>query len=269
MTQQTNFCRQLISDLIKDMEDDYDEAVDAVAKIAIGAKKFVMPVGGRIIDDMCLKALDDATALRLPFPVIALEYFTGDLPLNPGEKRSSKRIILAWENEHRGTITVLPVCWSDDARTWMILPTGTIDTTGFLNREMTKGGRVGISMSFEPGDENGSAVEEVSTLLCFLNALQCSNVEIDTLEARKAAKKAKSAFPFDSYHVLTITTEKTAAGPSQGIRQGRSPREHLRRGHIRRLETGKKIWVNAAVVNAGVGGKVVKDYQFLPAKEPA
>ena len=41
----------------------------------------------------------------------------------------------------------------------------------------------------------------------------------------------------------------------------RSPREHLRRGHIRRLADGRRIWVNAAIVGAGKGvGVVSKDY---------
>ena len=39
-----------------------------------------------------------------------------------------------------------------------------------------------------------------------------------------------------------------------------SPRTHLRRGHIRRLRWGPKVWVNSCVVNPGAIGGVNKDY---------
>jgi len=42
----------------------------------------------------------------------------------------------------------------------------------------------------------------------------------------------------------------------------RSPREHVRRGHVRRYADGKKIWIQSMVVNPGNGGKVTKDYIF-------
>lgn len=48
--------------------------------------------------------------------------------------------------------------------------------------------------------------------------------------------------------------------PSALAEPAASPREHLRRGHIRRLEDGRKFWINAAVVAAGNGGKIHKDY---------
>ena len=97
-----------------------------------------------------------------------------------------------------------------------------------------------------------------STLLNFLNALACSNVHTEKLPTRKPSKTL-GALPFDEYHVLTIDRP---AGTGNGHAGGshRSPREHLRRGHIRRLPTGSKIWVNAAVINAGAGGKIRKQY---------
>ena len=70
------------------------------------------------------------------------------------------------------------------------------------------------------------------------------------------------ALPFDDYHVLTINVG--GQGQREGAANGshRSPREHLRRGHIRRLQDGRKLWVNATVVNPGVGAKVMKDYRM-------
>jgi hypothetical protein len=93
-----------------------------------------------------------------------------------------------------------------------------------------------------------------------LNALACSNVHIERSEPKKSSKKIKSALPFDTYHILTIDVPGNSGG---GMATGshRSPREHLRRGHIRRLGDGRRIWVNATVVAAGRGaGVVTKDY---------
>jgi hypothetical protein len=108
------------------------------------------------------------------------------------------------------------------------------------------------------------AVEPVVALLSLLNALACSNVRIERSEPRMRRKKSASALPFDTYHVLTVGPPGT--GPHGSLTGGhRSPREHLRRGHIRRLEDGRRIWVNATVVAAGRGaGVVTKDYAVKP-----
>ena len=100
-------------------------------------------------------------------------------------------------------------------------------------------------------------------MLDFLNALQCSNVEVEKIPLKKTALAMRKAIPFDEYHVLAIKVSQIKSidcGAKNGLH--RSPREHLRRGHIRRYANGSKIWVNAAVVNAGIGGKISKDYRL-------
>lgn len=107
-------------------------------------------------------------------------------------------------------------------------------------------------------------MDEIGALLSMLNVLNCKNVNIDDSAPRRVRKaKAggkKAALPFDSYKVLTVdvpaeTSDKGTVGT------GRSPREHLRRGHIRRLADGRRVWVNATVVASGRGaGVVTKDY---------
>jgi hypothetical protein len=95
--------------------------------------------------------------------------------------------------------------------------------------------------------------------------LHCKNVHTEKIEVSKTRKaihsSKKAALPFDTYHVLTIDAP---GKPGEGERAGgnhRSPREHLRRGHIRRLGGGRRIWVNATVVAVGCsGGTVKKDY---------
>lgn len=100
---------------------------------------------------------------------------------------------------------------------------------------------------------------EARVVLGFLNALACSNVTIERGPAPKQGAKLKNSLPFDAYHTLVLRGPESASG-NTGLGGHRSPREHLRRGHIRRLESGNKVWVNATVVNAGAPGKILKDY---------
>jgi len=76
----------------------------------------------------------------------------------------------------------------------------------------------------------------------------------------KSAVK-RGALPFDEYHILTLDGHTKTTGNSKTFGDRRSPREHLRRGHIRRLEN-KKIWINSMVVNAGNHGKIHKSYEL-------
>jgi len=102
---------------------------------------------------------------------------------------------------------------------------------------------------------------EVSCLLEFLAALACSNTKVadEPFDREKINKKRekRGKIPFYSYKVLTLSQGGSSSSVSNGL--GRSPRVHLRRGHIRRLEN-KTVWVNAAVVGDKSKGMVVKDY---------
>jgi len=95
----------------------------------------------------------------------------------------------------------------------------------------------------------------------FCNAATSTSRKAEGLRSVARWRRAKP-YPFDDYHILTIESPKAAASDGGHGGSHRSPREHLRRGHIRRLEDGRKLWINATVVNAGVGGKVSKDYRI-------
>ena len=79
-------------------------------------------------------------------------------------------------------------------------------------------------------------------------------------DARRACGEGRrGALPFDEYRILTVRSpggddEQPAARAAVALH--RSPREHLRRGHIRIYESGKRVWINPTLVNAGVGGKI-------------
>lgn len=235
-------------------------------ELAAKASKFLLPPGGRLFDDKEFKALDESEPLRLPFPVIALEY---EQPIKNNQAEalgmtltSSKRIVFVSEGE--GWLTLLVVCWVDSLKSWLPFPTlGFIPVTGCLDRTAKPAeGRVPIC--FKRDNEIMPGIDfndELGAILCFLNSLQCANVKIDHSAPKASGKKIKTAHAFDAYHFLTIARQSDSSPAKTGGPGGehRSPREHLRRGHIRRLE-GRKIWVNAALVNAGSAGAIAKSY---------
>lgn len=266
--QPLNFCRSMVKQFSASMEIpnfpvENKKILSHAIDLAASSKKFILPAGGRLLDDKEFKALDENEALRLPYPMIAMEYEQtidnqNDV-LEGRSAKSSKRIVFARE---RGEfIYIFLCCWLDSMGMWGPMPSEVaIPVTGYLDRNnKSKDGRVQIRGQLQnhlvPLSDFG---DEIGALLCLLNSLQCSNVKIERQEPKATGKKIKSAFAFDSYHFLTIDPPKQLAGTAHAGAH-RSPREHLRRGHIRRLED-RKIWVNASVVGTGSVGKISKAY---------
>lgn len=110
-------------------------------------------------------------------------------------------------------------------------------------------------------------LEPIFAVLELVVALQCKNVTHHATEPRKLNKGAKKrgALPFDSYRVLTVITNGKAEKIITNNQTGgdrHSPREHMRRGHIRTCASGIKTWVQPTVVNAGIGSVLNKDYRI-------
>lgn len=250
---ETNFCRQLLTSFaiegLPDGDKPFFEVAKEAAVLADIAQKFILPTGGRVLQDPDFKALGND--IRLPFQDIALEYF--EPAVFPGQVLASKRIVFASHVED--IILIIPAFFLDQDKRWAVLPAASILTKDW---RYESGGIAFAKVDQRIPDDQYR--DEVSVLLCFLNALSCSNVHAHAIPARKKGK-SKSALPFDEYHVLTIDVpNKSVAQSGQGGTH-RSPREHLRRGHIRRLQDGRAVWVNAAVIAAGRGaGKITKDY---------
>ena len=275
-----NYSRQLVKHCmdmlaIPNFDPENRALVSSVVDLRGASTKFILPDGGRLYDDRELRALDESVPLRLPYPYLCLEYHSNgrdramDEPVGlvngiPQYEREDfvsapKRVVYA--RERGGYIVVTVAFWTRHDGVWRILPECALPATGYLVRGVSFSGRPAIKAAFkDPRVPLSDYMDELGALLCFLNVLQCSNVHVERSEPKRSGKKIKTALPFDTYHVLTIDVPgKAGEGAATGGH--RSPREHLRRGHIRRLADGRRIWVNATVVAAGRGaGVVTKDY---------
>lgn len=269
--QPLNYCRQMVKQFSETISGpgfpaENRRILSHCIDLATASQKFLLPDGGRLYDDPEYRALDETEPLHLPYKFVALEYQRTKLPAGPsGNISSGKAIVFARERDD--AIVVTPVVWwsrrdiGGDRDVWGPMPEAAIPRTGFIDRSKVIGGYVQVLAQFSnPAVPRSDYSDEIGALLCFLNVLRCGNVHIARGASRQATKKVKAALPFDTYHVLTVDIPGRPSGVA-GNGEHRSPREHLRRGHIRRLEGGRRVWVNATVVGAGRGaGFVSKDY---------
>lgn len=96
-----------------------------------------------------------------------------------------------------------------------------------------------------------------------IEVFSCSNVIMVEHEPPKLInekRKRKGKLPFFSYRTLHITGETPEKST---IEKGThaSPRLHLRRGHIRRLADGRRVWVTACLVGDKSKGFASHDYK--------
>lgn len=268
-----NYCRQMAKQFramadIQLVTTEMKERMETCVAWAAAAEKFMLPRGGHLIEDSELRALDESGNLRLPFPFVALEYQCQ--PDAVASRSSTKRIVLAAERE--SGITFQSVVWMDSVGLFQPYAPFRLENGNYLRRDLIADGVPSLvvrDLHFSAANETtqterDDCLYEARALLGFINALSCANVHIERSGPKRTGKKVKSALPFDTYHVLTIDVGRRGnEDPCAGGRDHRSPREHLRRGHIRRLADGRRIWVNATVVGARNGvGVVTKDYKI-------
>lgn len=263
-----NFCRSMTKQFSALVEaPGLDEIVRArmnhAMDLAAASQKFLLPDGGLLIDDLELRAIDGEIPLRLPHPFLALEFLHADDAARPDVL--TKRIVFVRERDQFVHLSGAGCSPCDVIWTW--LPECAIAMQDYLDRSDPSGlatVRYRPLAPWEAGPENYHLYLKV--FMCFLNALACSNVHMERSAPRKQSKKVKAALPFDTYHILTIDVPGQAGERTGLIRPHRSPREHMRRGHIRRLADGRRVWVNATVVAAWRGsGVVTKDYALRAA----
>jgi hypothetical protein len=89
------------------------------------------------------------------------------------------------------------------------------------------------------------------------NVVQVEHKAPRFINVKRASKKLPPIFEYRTLHIAH--DEERAVGPGKGGTHA-SPRLHLRRGHIRRLPTGVRVWVRSAVVGSRDRGFVAKQY---------
>jgi hypothetical protein len=226
-------------------------SIDLVRK----AQTFILPDSGIVLEDESLRAIADQEAVHLPFKSVVLQYTT----CNNAQSEPLIQILDERENVIWGHV------WWKGKEGWWYGGSYRLPTSGMVQG----GGLKFINPSKELEKDSPLALTESLVAAgwvtaMFLNVLACSNVTYEkhgpsrTQRALMDSKRQKVT-PHDYYHVLVIDGRKRGDGPQLARPHG-SPREHLRRGHIRRLASGKSTWIAAHTVNAGAVGKVTKDY---------
>ncbi len=251
------------------------------------AEKFILPNKGRILDD-AMRALPET--LHLPFPVIILEYSCITDSVGAPEKffgkdqtvRAPKRIVLAEQEEDRINIfSILQYDYEDGDKSWFFLPFSASIGIALLKQagtdvpdismEILPVGDPSFAQKFLGPDWRAHArvdlADEIRAVFELIEALSCSNVDFSekVSSAKPNSKQKKDKLPFDSYRILTIIAsgkDKANQSIHTGVSQSDrcSPREHVRRGHVRQYTSGLKIWINNIIVNPGGDGKISKVY---------
>lgn len=243
-------------------------------QLALTAPRFLLPTNGVSVSE---KLTYLKSPVRLPFPTTVAEFATTEesrnASLGEGKEPISKYIVVAREigqPEIDLHIEVFSFVFLSRAAVWVWSPAVAYIPTvpevdvcpdgwaafkaAYITPEVTDG-------KSNPHDDMG---REVTATLSLVQALQCSNVETEIIPAPDKLNKhrvARGAIPFSSYHILTIKNATGQRRYDEPAGSHASPRQHLRRGHIRRTHRGQTVWVNQHIVGRDAEACITKDYR--------
>jgi hypothetical protein len=232
----------------------YYEAVSCPKRIALAWEwNGIMPAGtsdaggptpgeGVVIASIVFSA---AAGMWVPIPAAVLIPF--DCAYAPSEPTPRKAALIASGRvsakmasaptvETRGILPLLPSAWDEMVR-GLGLP-GAIDTL------------------------SSDLMDEVNAYLDMCIALACTNVSAERIDQppklnRSRIKAGKA--PLKDFHILKLAGA-LGAGSFGGTAGHGGPRSHLRRGHVRRLDSERVTWVNSCIVRGSSPGFVDKQY---------
>lgn len=256
-------------------------SLECVADIISEAVHFVIPDNGTILGAE-RKALY-GQKVYLPFPIITVEYFTSEghhLSESSDKVYASKRVVIAVENKllsEKFNVDIgiegfccFSVYYAEKFGKWVPQFFG-----GVVNTEWDSNKGNGLTvfcLSPEISEKEYiiAAKEDIygdcGDILELIEALSCRNVTTEPLEKidqRVNERRVKDGkLPIYETKVLTLKVNETV---KQGGKTGfshASPRQHLRRGHIRRHPTAGNIWVNNCVVGSAEKGFIEKQYKI-------
>lgn len=273
---ETNYVNDLLETRKKEIA-----TVDYLENQLLSAQKFRLPIDGVVLDVLNIKEIREQEVdfdirwffdnylpiAKLPYPVITLEYLQ-----NHENSINVKTILLidVSPNEKQWRINYFYNVYSNGvARTkgwqpffYTLIFDVPLMQYDFISNPMANDTQLDKEMHEHFTNE---LLMALYVLLSFLAALNCSNIEQkDQLAPVKLNKKRESngKLPLFDYKVLTINTKETISKKGESTGTHASPRQHLRRGHIRRLKN-KHVWVNSCVVGDATKGMVKKDYNII------
>ncbi len=258
------------------------------------AEHFELPDGGYLFDDD-LNALA-GLALRLPYPLTTIEYIGRD-PAG----RTLRRLGLCSEFlDPSGARYISVVAFVRDEGRWGIVPVA-IEFSSDGWEKLSADGIPFYEFAADPDlappappryafrpvplmaesaqhvtDDRRALVEQIAaattvaeSLLSMLSALACSNVTAEIAERvdpKVNARRIRAGkLPIWETRVLTVLCPRTPINRTGTASDRASPRQHLRRGHVRHLPDGRRIWVNAAIVGDPKNGRIRKFYDVRTA----
>lgn len=238
------------------------ESCQLLSKAYMKAVHFIGVQGGFILDDN-LKGLEDITQWALPFESITLEYDISE---------DIKCCLYAAQDRSLGGIYV-HYCISVGKDAWWPSPIMIFYSSDDMHNCMPKLKSVKKIWGDIFGENEATIKDNIKMsgyitrdLLEFVEALSCSNVVIDTLDrpcvSKNIKRVKKGKLPFYEVKILTIKASTNVGIDTINAGFHTSPRQHLRRGHIRKHPTAGKIWVNSCVVGSATNGVLHKIYQL-------
>lgn len=264
------------------INNDIDGLFAAAAGVLENSERFIVPDHGLVCPDREFIAIG-MSPIHLPFSAISVEFDapeeSAERHMSDNEVACSKRVAVAKElSESSGPYTanvlrqlgwtraiyIQPVPHQDDLGSWLPYNPILLDADRPFHDLNDRNGTIRVSPFIKHEGAQivlKDAGDELRAVLSLLNFLACSNVVCERVNpiGKKSAKSGKVG---DCYYVLKVVNKTSDIASSVSIGNRISPREHLRRGHMRKCNSGKVVWVNAAVVNAGRGhGKISKDYK--------
>ena len=280
-------CRAIAADLRAGGLFDDATTVERMAERITQAQHFELPENGSLFDDD-LRALA-GVELRLPYPVITASY----IARHPTDG-ILRRMALAEEIERADGLWVRVVAFAKAER-WTPVPIAIeLPSQAWedLSAQTAKLHELADDpdicppappryqfrpVAILPGLLDGiaqdrketarvilSATGPAESVMEMLEALSCANVRADIAERvdpRVNARRIRDGkLPLWETRVLTVLCPRHAIARTASAGDRASPRQHLRRGHVRHLGDDRRIWIQPALVGDPVNGRIRKFY---------
>ena len=251
----------------------HKDTYEAFLKCLDRAVPISLPENGVLLDGD--KSLLDETPLAIPFPTVSYEYYYTH------KDARHKCVTLATTEDSNNPDTLMlfdMLCTSkrgsEEGLPWMLVP--------YVSRvhlsEGLRWGNASVEVAtLVPNDKRGAEAMKClavasNIIMEVAEALACTNVQLDTLQRApkdsanaKRIRRGKAAILETKHLVISVPgrVDPTPVGRC-GQGTGVNKRQHLRRGHIRRLTkpdgTKYQTWVQSTVVNRDLPNIIEKTY---------